>query len=355
MKSSACLSPSLTGAVSTGIGKGAGFTSLDWVREQFLQHCGLDPYPGTLNLLLETETDLGTWQDVKGQGGLSMTAPAGACAATLYPICIADAVTGAIVVPTVAGYPVDQVEIVAAVGLRQHLELGEGDALSIAIHTVRKPLAVVFDVDGTLLNSLDGYHIAASRATAPYGYTVTQQHVRQALNSNQPFWNFVVPPERRDDTELIAALRAETMRHWPDVLAEFVDVIPGSLETLAQLREASVRLAIYTGSDGESFAPLRAAGLLDLFEFVVTGKDVKVPKPDPEGIRLCLEQLGVAAEDVVYVGDSCIDVAASRAAGVRPVSVLTGAGDSASLSAAGAHRVLPSVAHLPGVLLPDGE
>ncbi|MAF82675.1 MAG: hypothetical protein CL797_01055 [Chromatiales bacterium] len=343
---------SFAGRVATGVGLGAGFTRLDWAYEQFLQHWGIDPFPGTLNLILDSEIDREAWRRLQARRGQRMAAPNEACDAILHSISIADTVTGAIVVPEVDGYPTNQVEIVAAINLRQHLSVADGDVVRLASYDWYSPQAIIFDVDGTLLNSLDGYQLAASRATEAYGYSVSQADVRQALNSNQPFWDFIIPPDRQGDKRLIAELRAATMRHWPDAMNEVVDVIPGCGDVLTSLRQAGTRLAIYTGSNGESFPPLRKAGLLDLFEIIITGKDVQARKPDPEGIQLCLDKLGLEPQEAAYIGDSCIDVTASRAAGVAAVSVLTGAGDSASLTAAGTHRILSSVARLPDVFVP---
>jgi phosphoglycolate phosphatase len=347
---------SLSGRVTSGIGQGAGFTRLAWVREKILEQCGIDPFPGTLNLSIETDTDLRAWRDLCAQGGRPLAAPnADHCDAMLYPVRIAgsitEAVTGAVVVPDIEGYPPERAEIVAAVDLRRHLTIADGDIVSLTTHERHSVKAIIFDVDGTLLNSLDGYRLAASRATQAHGYSVSLEHVRRALNTNQPFWDFILPPGAERDDDLIDELRAATMSHWPDALEEVVSVIPGSIDTLDSLRRAGIRLAIFTGSSGESFPPLRAAGILDRFEVIITGDDVDAGKPDPEGIRLCLDKLGLTPQDVAYVGDSCIDVTASHAAGVLTLSVLTGAGDSASLSAAGTHHVLTSVARLPELFL----
>jgi len=349
----------LSGRVATGRGQGADFTRLDWARAQFLRHSGIEPFPGTLNLLLEAPIDHDAWRALRRRSGHRVRAPIAdgcdapaACDARLYPVRIADAVSGAVVVPEVDGYPPDQVEIIAAVDLRAHLGVVDGDTVRVAEPDTPAPQAVIFDVDGTLLNSLDGYCLAAGRATEPYGWRVSIDDVRRALDANQPFWNFVIPPDREPDAHLIAELRDATMRHWPGALTEVVAVLPGCAAALHRLRQAGMRLAIFTGSGGESFPPLRAAGLLDLFEVVVTGNDVAGRKPAPDGLHLCLERLGLAPEQAVYVGDASIDVAAGRAAGMAAIAVLTGAGNSASLTAAGAHRITPSVAHLPEIWLP---
>lgn len=353
--------PSLLGRVATGRGQGAGFTGLDWARSQFIEYCGIDPYPGTVNIIVEHAAHRSSWRDIiRSPASIVRPPDPGACDAALYPVSVSTApggagssgpaIPGAVVRPDVHDYPADQVEIIAAVNLREHFGVADGDALAIELQRPRKFTAVIFDVDGTLLNSLDAYRVAASRATAPYGYEVTDETVHRALDGNIPFWDIVLPPGGTPNEQLIETLRAATLRHFPAALAEVVSVLPGTRVALDRLRSAGIRLAIFTGSGGESFPPLRDAGLLEYFEVVVTGNEVERRKPHPEGIQRCLDALGVEPGEAAYVGDSRMDVGASHAAGVTPFAVLTGAGSSASLSAAGAHRVLASVSALPALL-----
>jgi HAD superfamily hydrolase (TIGR01509 family) len=342
---------SVVGRVVTGVGQGAGFSQLDWAKKQFMSLCGIDPYPGTLNIILEDAENLAAWRTMKSQPGHPVRSedPA-ACDATLYPVRLRDAIPGVVILPDVAGYADEQVEVVAAVSLREQLDLHDGDQLEIAGEVARPVNAVIFDVDGTLLNSLEGYRIAASRATAPYGYEVTYEAVRQSLNLNQPFWDFIIPAGQPRDPAFIAKLRDETMRHWPAVRDAHVRTLPGLTGVLERLANAGVRLGIFTGSDGESLPCLEKAGLLDQFEVIVTRRDVEKFKPDPAGLIECMKRMGVTAQKTVYVGDSRNDVQASLAAGVMSIAVLSGAGDSASLSAAGAHRLLAEIASLPDLL-----
>jgi phosphoglycolate phosphatase-like HAD superfamily hydrolase len=95
---------------------------------------------------------------------------------------------------------------------------------------------------------------------------------------------------------------------------------------------------------------LRAEGILDRFETVILGGDVSRGKPDPEGIRKGLRLLDIQPGQALYVGDTPIDIQASHAAGVRAVSVLTGAADSALLSAYGPERLVSSLVRLPAAV-----
>ncbi|MBL8202399.1 MAG: HAD-IA family hydrolase [Chromatiales bacterium] len=348
------LSHCIVGTVRTGLGHGAGFTSLPRVRQQFIQALGIDPYPGTLNLELDPGA-IPHWRSLTATPGHRL-APERAtdCAARCYPVRASRAggspVTAAIVVPEVPGYAPEQVEVVASVSLREVLGLADGDVVTLDTVPARNRRAVLFDVDGTLVNSIDGYRLAAERAVQPFGWSVSPEAVSRAMNFGDPFWDLVVPPESLGNEALIAQLRRDTMAHWPAVLDECVLVYPGIGGILKRLKSEGVRLGICTASRGESFRPLEQAGLLEFFEEIVTARDVLRRKPDPEGILLCMERMGVAACETIYIGDTVADMRASHAAGLYAVGVLTGAGTSSLLSGAGAHRILADLQHLPAVL-----
>lgn len=344
----------IVGQARTGLGHGAGFTSLPWVRQQFMQTLGIDPFPGTLNLQRAPEA-IPHWQSLTGGPGLRLLPEKDTdCGARCYPVRASLAgrapVTAAVVVPEVPNYAPDQVEVVAAVSLREVLGIADGDVVTLETVPARNRRAVLFDVDGTLVNSIDGYRLAAQRAVQPYGWSVTPEAVSRAMNFGDRFWDLVVPPESLGDEDLIAQLRHDTMVHWPAVLDECVLVYPGIRTILETLKSAGVRLGICTASQGESFRPLERAGLLGFFEVIVTARDVERRKPHPEGILLCMDRMGVAAEEAMYIGDTVADIRASHAAGMYSIGVLTGAGTSSLLSGAGAHRILADLQHLPAVL-----
>lgn len=345
----------IVGRVQTGLGQAAGFTSLPWAHRQFLRELGIDAYPGTLNLLLDPGS-LADWQALTVQPGLRIQPQRTSdCGARCYPVLATvpgrGPITAGILVPEVLGYPAEQVEILATVSLREVLALEDGATVTLRTVSVRNHRAVLFDVDGTLVNSLEGYRLAATRAVEPYGWSVSQEAVRQSLNTGEHFWDLVLPPESRGDQDLIARLRRATMAHWPAVLDESVLLYPGIAAMLGRLRSAGVRLGICTASRGESFRPLERAGLMDSFEEIITARDVTRRKPDPEGLLMCMERMGVKPEETAYVGDSVADMQASHAAGLCAIGVLTGAADSSLLSGAGAHRILPDLQSLPEILL----
>ncbi len=94
-------------------------------------------------------------------------------------------------------------------------------------------------------------------------------------------------------------------------------------------------------------AILTRDGLLEAFACIVGGEDVSQHKPHPEGLRLALARLEVAAERALYVGDSAVDAEAARCAGVPFAPVLSGTTPRAAFAGAGARAAVENLADLP--------
>src|SRR6266850_3187405 len=108
--------------------------------------------------------------------------------------------------------------------------------------------AVLFDVDGTLVDSLTAYRVVAERAAAPYGLTISDAVVREALNTTRPFWDLALPPDFADRAEMMETLRNEAARLWPEVLREHGRVSPDAERVLTGLHDQGAKLGIVTGS-----------------------------------------------------------------------------------------------------------
>lgn len=341
----------LEGNLVDGAGRAAAFMQLDWVRSQLLEQVGIDPFPGTLNLALADETSMARWRQWRSMPGQPLEPKAaGFCRARCYPVQVAGRIPAAVLLPDVADYPEDRVELVAALPIREHLALGEASRLRVELCRPFAVRAVLFDLDGTLVDSVGAYIEMARGAAAPFGLEVTGEQVRAALATGGSFWKGIVPEGRADGDAIAKELSARAFREWPRVLREHARLFEGLVQTLDALKAKGIRLGIVSGARPEVLELLRPDGVLDRFDAVILGPDVSKVKPDPEGILKCLAKLDVAPCDALYVGDAPIDIQASRAAGVHVVSVLTGAGDSAMLSAYGPDRLVSSHARLPAIV-----
>ncbi len=124
----------LSGVVASGRGEGAFFTRTEWARRQLIDLFAIDPYPGTLNVILRDRAARSAWRQVKAAKGRILEPPdAGWCDARCYKVTVSGAVRGAVVLPEVAGYPSDQIDIVAAIGIRERLGLADGDRVTLEI------------------------------------------------------------------------------------------------------------------------------------------------------------------------------------------------------------------------------
>ncbi len=122
---------SVRGTVISGKGKARGFTQLPWLRRQFIDKFGFEPYPGTLNLRAEQLEGQDAWRDlpwVPIEAGES-----GYCAARALAVRIDGRVPAVWIVPEVPGYPCNQIELMSHQSLRSALGLADGDSVTIQI------------------------------------------------------------------------------------------------------------------------------------------------------------------------------------------------------------------------------
>jgi HAD superfamily hydrolase (TIGR01509 family) len=179
-----------------------------------------------------------------------------------------------------------------------------------------KPRAIVFDLDGTLIDSLALVLRAIAHAIEPYG----------ALSHQEIFAKLGGPPERflrvlladaRHVPEAMRRMDEYHRRNWRTI-QPFGEVVP----FLDQLRARGVKLAVWTGRDRESGTMLlRELKLEHYFDTVVYGDDLPTHKPDPEGLREIMRRLEVTARDTVFVGDADVDVLGGVACGVDTVLI----------------------------------
>lgn len=171
--------------------------------------------------------------------------------------------------------------------------------------------AVVFDLDGTLLNSLGFVLRALEHALEPCGVRPSADIFVRLGGPPQRFLPELLPDPSRSD-EVLARLAA-----FHHTQGHLLEPFPGAADLLRDLRAADIRLGLWTGRDRLSAQAL--LGRLELAPFfgaVICGDDLASHKPDPAGLRVILQRLGVTAEETLFVGDADVDVEGGVAAGV---------------------------------------
>ncbi|WP_066273694.1 HAD-IA family hydrolase [Hydrogenophaga palleronii] len=145
----------------------------------------------------------------------------------------------------------------------------------------------------------------------------------------------------------LSLIETEFDRHYQRRCGTRSQIYPQVRETLQALRERGVKLAVVTNKESRYTATvLDTHGLAPLFHFVVSGDSLPTKKPDPAGIQRCLAQFGAAPERALFVGDSSIDVATARNAGVRVWALPYGYNRGEPITACNPDRVIPDLSSL---------
>jgi len=207
--------------------------------------------------------------------------------------------------------------------------------------------ALVFDLDGTLVDSVYAHVLAWQGAIEEAGLAVDGYRLHRHVGSSG---NLIVRFAQRDTGHDLSAQQAETVhRRHEEIFRQIVPrprPLPGTVEMFRALRAARIHHAIATAS----YRPLIDASLdavgVGPEAVVVEGKGELQGKPEPDLFVAARKQLGVAAAECIAVGDAVWDHVAARRAGMMSVGVLTGGYGEEELYHAGAFRVYRTIADL---------
>jgi pyrophosphatase PpaX len=180
----------------------------------------------------------------------------------------------------------------------------------------------LFDLDGTLIDSIGLIHASYRHALASHGCTEPPYDEWLAglgTPLQQQFARFAGDPREID--AMCATYRAHNLSHHDGRVRAY----DGIAEALAALRARGVRLGVVTSkrADGARRG-LAVSGLAAFFDDVVALDDVQKHKPDPEPVLVALSRLHTRPDRAIYIGDSTHDLAAGRAARVRTGAALWG-------------------------------
>ncbi|GAP12921.1 haloacid dehalogenase superfamily, subfamily IA, variant 3 [Longilinea arvoryzae] len=188
---------------------------------------------------------------------------------------------------------------------------------------------ILFDLDGTLINSLSAYVLSFQENIREYtGREISTAELKSRIGVPSPLILAQYAPE--DQIPAMVERHNELMR----VHSDHIIFYPGAREALRQLRGAGYRIGVVTSQIAGELETSRAAlDVEDLVEVWVNSDMVAHPKPAADPILLALERLGEQPETTLMIGDSVNDVRAGQAAGTRTAAVTWGYGRPAALQA----------------------
>ena len=203
--------------------------------------------------------------------------------------------------------------------------------------------AVLFDIDGTLLDSNDANAYAWRKTFLEFGKDVPQPEIRGAIGKggDQLLPDFFSKEELEGLEEPLGDRRSEI--YQKELLPKLKPFSMGR-ELAQRLREDGIRVGVASSAKAEELeVALELVGLKDLIEAKTSTDDAEASKPEPDIFLAALERLGNPdPARVIVVGDTPFDVIAAQKAGMRTVAVLCGGFSRESLEEAGALAIFGS-------------
>jgi len=203
-------------------------------------------------------------------------------------------------------------------------------------------MAIVFDLDGTLLDTLTDLAASANYALRSCGMPEhSTDDVRRFVGNGVRMLMVRAVPNGESNPrfeEAFSVFRQHYMQHCLDTTRPY----PGIMEVLSQLKEKGMMLAIVSNKMQAATEELRQHFFSQYID-VAIGESAGIRrKPAPDTVNEALRRLGISHNEAIYVGDSDVDIATARAAMMPCASVLWGFRDRQFLLSHGATRLLAS-------------
>jgi HAD superfamily hydrolase (TIGR01509 family) len=194
--------------------------------------------------------------------------------------------------------------------------------------------AVIFDVDGTLVDSNDQHAMSWCDALSEFGRAVPFEQVRPliGMGGDKLLPRAAGIPDDSPEGKKISKRRAEIFRqeYLPTIKA-----FPMARDLCLRLREAHYELAVASSAQKADLLPLlKIAEVDDLLAEKTSSSDAENSKPDPDIVSATIKKLGLNGADAVMIGDTPYDVEAAEKAGVRTIAFRCGGWDDQALRGA---------------------
>lgn len=202
--------------------------------------------------------------------------------------------------------------------------------------------AVIFDLDGTLLDTLGDLHAAVNHALRAFGFPERSiDEVRRFIGNGVVKLMQRATPENTDeetDRKCLDAFREYYLIHMRDMTAPYEGVIT----LLEKLRAKGIKTAVVSNKFHQAVYELCLDYFPGLIDEAIGVSVESERKPSPANVYKALEKTGVTADECIYIGDSEVDVQTSHNAGIKCIGVTWGFRDRAELERAGADIICDS-------------
>jgi len=210
--------------------------------------------------------------------------------------------------------------------------------------TASKPAAVLFDVDGTLVDSNYLHVDAWYRAFREADVDVEAWRIHRSIGMDGSTLLKSLAEDADDDTR--DRLKDLHSRYYKET-ARLLRPLPGARELIKRVDSLGLQVVLATSAPDDELAILREVLACDeLVSAVTSSKDVDTAKPQPDIVDVAMKRAGVDSEHAVFIGDTVWDVEACNRAGVPTLAVLSGGVSRGELENAGAQAVFEDTREL---------
>ena len=209
------------------------------------------------------------------------------------------------------------------------------------------PKAAIFDIDGTLVNSVDLHARAWQEALAEFGHDVTFEQARRQIGKggDQLIPVFLSKTEQKDHGDELEEWRGKLFKSKYLPMVRPFSAVP---ELLGRVRTAGLKIAAASSAKkSELEIYLDVARITDLIDVAVSSEDAEHSKPAPDIFLITLKKLGIDGSEAVAIGDTPYDAEAAGKALIPTIGLLCGGSTEVDLRKSGCVAVYPG----PGALL----
>ncbi|MCI9156721.1 MAG: HAD family hydrolase [Lawsonibacter sp.] len=212
---------------------------------------------------------------------------------------------------------------------------------------------VIFDLDGTLLNTLEDLADATNWVCAQHGWPAHQvEEYKYFVGNGAPkLLERVVPAGVPITDELRRVTLEEFTRRYNGHKSDKTTAYPGVPEVIRRLKQAGVTLAVLSNKPHEAARPVVERYYPGLFHKIQGALPGLPVKPDPTLLHRLMEQLGATPADTLFVGDSSVDIRTAKNGGLTSCGVLWGFRTRQELEAEGADYIVDSAQALVELIL----
>ncbi len=209
------------------------------------------------------------------------------------------------------------------------------------------PQAAIFDIDGTLVDSVDLHALSWHEAFAEFGHQVTFEQARSQIGKggDQLLPMFLSEAELEKQGEDIETFRSKLFKSKYLPMVRPFSAVP---ELLRRVRDAGLKVAAASSAKKDELEVyLELIGIAGLVDVSTTSEDAERSKPAPDIFQVALKKLGLDGGDAVAIGDTPYDAQAAGKAGIATIGMLSGGFTEDDLRKGGCIAVYPG----PGALL----